>query len=190
LPLLTNGRTVVAGNIFPDWTGGWNNEFTYGNLSLNLLFDIRQGGVIVSHTEGYLAGLGLAKVTEANRETSFVVNGVKEDGTKNTTLVTPQAYYSKIGARGGIVGEAFTYDASNMRLRQAALTYAIPATALKKTPIKNASVSVYGRNLFFVYKNSPMDPDVTLNGNVTGYGVDFYSLPTTRSFGVNAKIGF
>jgi TonB-linked SusC/RagA family outer membrane protein len=190
LPLLTNGRTVVAGNIFPDWTGGWNNEFTYGNLSLNLLFDIRQGGVIVSHTEGYLAGLGLAKVTEANRETSFVVNGVKEDGTKNTTLVTPQAYYSKIGARGGIVGEAFTYDASNMRLRQAALTYAIPATALKNTPFRSASVSVYGRNLFFVYKNSPMDPDVTLNGNVTGYGVDFYSLPTTRSFGINAKIGF
>jgi TonB-linked SusC/RagA family outer membrane protein len=190
LPLLTNGRTVVAGNIFPDWTGGWNNEFSYGNLSLNLLFDIRQGGVIVSHTEGYLSGLGLAKRTEANRETSFVVDGVREDGTKNTTLVTPQQYYSLIGARGGVVGEAFTYDASNMRLRQAALTYNIPATIIGKTPFRSASVSVYGRNLFFVYKNSPMDPDVTLNGGVTGYGVDFYSLPTTRSFGVNLKVGF
>jgi TonB-linked SusC/RagA family outer membrane protein len=190
LPLITPGRSVVAGNVFPDWTGGWNNEFSYGNLSFNFLIDIRKGGIIVSHTEGYLAGLGLAKITEANRETSFVVDGVKEDGTKNTTLVTPQAYYSKIGARGGIVGEAFTYDASNVRLRQAALTYTVPATILKKTPFRTASISLYGRNLFFISKKSPMDPDVSLNGGLTGYGVDFYSLPTTRSFGINAKFGF
>jgi len=190
LPLLTNGRSVVAGNIFPDWTGGWNNEFTFGNFSMNLLFDIREGGIIVSHTEGYLAGLGLAKVTEANRESKFIVNGVREDGSKNNVEVTPQAYYSKIGARGGITGEAFTYDASNMRLRQAALTYNIPSSFTKKTAFRNASISLYGRNLFFVYKNSPMDPDVTLNGGVGGYGVDFYSLPTTRSYGVNLKVGF
>ena len=190
LPLLTPSRTVVAGNIFPDWTGGWNNEFTYENFSLNLLFDIRQGGIVVSHTEGYLAGLGLAKVTEANRETNFIVAGVKEDGTKNAVSVTPQAYYNKIGARGGITGEAFTYSASNMRLRQAALTFTFPAEMMKKSPFRTASFSVYGRNLFFLYKNSPMDPDVTLNGSVGGYGVDFYSLPTTRSLGVNLKVGF
>lgn len=190
LPLLTDGRSVVAGNIFPDWTGGWNNEFTIGNFSVNLLFDIRQGGVIVSHTEGYLAGLGLAKATEKNRESNFVVDGVREDGSKNTVTVSPEAYYSKIGARGGITGEAFTYSASNMRLRQAGITYNMPAETMKKTPFRSASLSLYGRNLFFVYKNSPMDPDVTLNGGVDGYGVDFYSLPTTRSLGVNLKVGF
>ncbi len=190
LPLLTPSRTVVAGNVFPDWTGGWGHELSYKGFSLNLLFDIRQGGVVVSHTEGYLAGLGLAKATEENRESTFIVDGVKADGTKNTTPVTPQQYYSLIGARGGIVGEAFTYDASNMRLRQAALSYSLPASVIKKLPFRSASVSIYGRNLFFVYKNSPMDPDVTLNGTNSGYGVDFYSLPTTRSMGVNLKIGF
>jgi hypothetical protein len=190
LPLLTNGRSVIAGNVFPDWTGGWNNELSYGNFSLNFLFDIREGGIIVSHTEGYLAGLGLAKQTEANREAGFVVEGVREDGTKNTVVVTPQAYYSHIGARGGIVGEQFTYDASNMRLRQAALTYQVPASVFGRSPFKSASVSLYGRNLFFVYKKAPMDPDVTLNGGLTGYGVDFYSLPTTRSLGINIKVGF
>jgi TonB-linked SusC/RagA family outer membrane protein len=192
LPLLTPSRNVVAGNVFPDWTGGWNNEFSYKGFALNLLFDIRQGGVIVSHTEGYLAGLGLAKATEANRDNGFVVDGVKADGSKNTTVVTPQAYFSKIGARGGITGEAFTYDASNMRLRQAALSYNLPASVIKKLPIRSASVSIYGRNLFFVYKKSPMDPDVSLNGGTgaSGYGVDFYSLPTTRSMGINLKVGF
>jgi TonB-linked SusC/RagA family outer membrane protein len=190
LPLITPSRSVVAGNVFPDWTGGWGHEFSYKGISLNLLFDIRQGGVIVSHTEGYLAGLGLAKATEANREGTFIVDGVKADGSKNTTPVTPQQYYSLIGARGGIVGEAFTYDASNMRLRQAALSYSLPASVIKKLPIRSASISIYGRNLFFVYKNSPMDPDVTLNGTNSGYGVDFYSLPTTRSMGVNLKVGF
>ena len=190
LPLLTPNRSVVAGNVFPDWTGGWNNEFSYGNFSFNFLIDIRQGGIIVSHTEGYLAGLGLAKVTEANRETGFIVDGVREDGSKNSKVVSPQAYYSKIGARGGIVGEAFTYDASNVRLRQAALTYNFPISVLNKTAFKTASISLYGRNLFFISKNSPMDPDVSLNGGLSGFGVDFYSLPTTRSFGINAKIGF
>ena len=190
LPLLTPNRSVVAGNVFPDWTGGWNNEFSYGNFSFNFLIDIRQGGIIVSHTEGYLAGLGLAKVTEANRETGFIVDGVREDGSKNSKVVSPQAYYNKIGARGGIVGEAFTYDASNIRLRQAALTYNFPVTVLKKTVFKTASISLYGRNLFFITKNSPMDPDVSLNGGLSGFGVDFYSLPTTRSFGINAKFGF
>ncbi|WP_156138149.1 hypothetical protein [Sphingobacterium sp. T2] len=31
------------GNVQPDWIAGWNNTFTYKNLSVNMLIDARIG---------------------------------------------------------------------------------------------------------------------------------------------------
>jgi hypothetical protein len=55
---------------------------------------------------------------------------------------------------------------------------------------KNLSISAIGRNLFFIYKKAPVDPDISVStANGLG-GIDMFNMPSTRSFGVNLKLNF
>jgi hypothetical protein len=191
LPIRTQ-RNVMVGNVFPDWTGGINNTFTYGNWSIDFLVDGRFGGVVASHTQAVLGGLGKLPQTVAGREgNTLVVPGVLA-GTRNPNniQINPQTYWQFVGGRGNPIGEAWVYDATNIRLRQATIGYKLPASWFGKGVIQGANVSVYGRNLFFIKKDAPFDPEVSLNTGLGGQGIDFYSLPTSRSFGFNLSVNF
>jgi len=120
-----------------------------------------------------------------------VFDGVKADGSKNTTPITAEKYWSYVGGRNTPAGEIFTYDASNIRLREVVLSYTIPQSKLAKTPIKGASVSLTGRNLFFL-KNSAegFDPELVLSTDDGLVGTESFCLPFTRSFGINLNLNF
>ena len=80
------------------------------------------------------------------------------------------------------------YDATNFRLAELSLGYTF--RNLFGGVIRNLSLSVIGRNLFFIYKNAPIDPDIALSTK-NGLGAfDIFNMPATRSIGVNLKIDF
>lgn len=189
LPLLQTEQTYYAGNYNPDWTGGITNSFSYKQWSLAFLIDMRKGGVVVSGTQGTMAAKGVSDITVAGRENGFVVpNSVNEDGSKNETTVSAQDYWNWVGSNS--IGELFTYDATNVRLREASLTYALPSALLKTSFIKGASLSLIGRNLFFIKNNAVgFDPEASL-GTGNNQGVEYSSIPTTRSYGVYLKFNF
>ena len=198
LPVI-NPTQIYVGNANPDFTMGWVNNFTYKGVRLEVLIDGRFGGKVVSHTEARLSELGLAERTLEGRENGYVTKGVKalqeggvwkSTGVDNDIKISAQSYWQTIGARGGPVGEAFTYDADNIRLRQLTLSYSLPKTLLSKTPFKSVSASVFGRNLLFISKSAPFDPEIALNTGLNGQGIDFYSLPTTRQMGFSLNVGF
>ena len=113
---------------------------------------------------------------------------VKEDGTKNNTPITAETYWKWVGA-DNIVGELFTYDATNIRLREVNLTYNI-GTLLKHSFIKGASLSLVGRNLFFLKNNAyGFDPESAL-GTGNNQGLEYASVPSTRSYGFYVKLNF
>jgi TonB-linked SusC/RagA family outer membrane protein len=191
LPLVT-GRTYYAGNVFPDWTGGINNAFSYKNWSLDFLVDARVGGIVASHTQAVLAGLGkLPQTLEGRENNDLVVEGVLA-GTKtpNNIAVNPRSYWQAIGGRANPIGEAWVYDATAIRLRQLTLGFKLPQRFSNKLKMNAIDLSLYGRNLFFFYKDAPFDPEVALSSALNGQGVDFYSLPTARSYGVNLTVSF
>ncbi len=190
LPLTRPGRPVNMGNYNPDWIGGITNTFKYKGFALNFLIDARIGGKVVSHTQAVLATSGLTEETLVGRDGTLVVNGVTANGTKNTVAVTAQAYWNAIGGRGGPVGEAFTYSASSVRLRQLSLSYSLPQSLIGKTFLQKVDISFFARNLFFLSKDAPFDPEVSLNNGLGGQGVDFYSLPTTKAYGINVNVSF
>ncbi len=49
VPLNTEVKPLL-GNVYPDWTGGIMNTFTYKDFSIGFLFDIRRGGEFYSRT--------------------------------------------------------------------------------------------------------------------------------------------
>ena len=90
-----------------DGTAGITNTFQYKSFSLSVLINERKGGVIVSATQALESGLGVSKLTSANRETPFTVpNSVREDGAKKDFQIDAQQYWMDVGTEGGTpVGE-------------------------------------------------------------------------------------
>jgi TonB-linked SusC/RagA family outer membrane protein len=190
IPLFRPGRPLKVGNYNPDFTAGITNTIRYKGLSLSFLIDAKVGGKIVSHTQAVLAGAGLTEETVVGRENTYVVDGDLVGGGKNTTPITAQAYWNAVGGRGGPVGEAFTYSATNVRLRQVTLSYRFPKSMFTNSFFTGIDVSLFGRNLFFLSKDAPFDPEASLNNGLGGQGIDFYGMPTTRSMGINVNISF
>lgn len=116
----------------------------------------------------------------------IMVEGVTESGSKNEEVVSAEKYYHRIYS----ITEANVYDASYVKLREVALSYRLPRLWTQKLHLQEASVTLTGRNLWTIYKSVPnIDPESALTtGNAQG--VEAYSLPTTRSFGVNLSVKF
>lgn len=199
LPVGSGAGEILVGNFNPDFTLGWNHKFSYKNLSFGFLLDGRFGGEMVSGTEANLAFDGNADYTTAFREGGLVLNGVTEDGTANTTAINAEQLWTRVSQGRYSWGEFFTYDATNIRLRELTVGYNFDLG--ENSPFRFIRVSLAGRNLFFLYRGKAIldipgmperrmnfDPDINLGaGNFQG--VEYGNLPSTRSFGINLSVG-
>jgi len=190
LPLITPGTTVFMGNTRPTWSGGISNSFSYKNLTLNFLISARVGGIVSSNTNAIIYADGVVEQTLPGRD-SYIFPGVDASGAKNTIATTSEKYWKKVGGRNTPVGEVWTYSATNVRMREMSLTYALPANVIRRSPIKTASLSLVGRNLFFlVNKAEGFDPELTAGATNTSVGMESFSMPSTRQVGLNLNLTF
>ena len=144
------------------------------------------GGVVVSQTEAMLDGYGVSlRSGEARDAGGLAVDAVTEDGSAVST-VDPRTWFLATGDRNGIM-EYYVYDRTNIRLSQLALSYTLN---LESSAVNSMTFSVFGRNLFFIYKEAPFDPDLVMSTNRNNQGLDNFNLPTTRSIGFNLNINF
>ncbi|RZJ53609.1 MAG: SusC/RagA family TonB-linked outer membrane protein [Flavobacterium sp.] len=176
-----------VGNANPDFMLGWSNTFKFGSFTANILVDGRFGGNVMSITEAMNDWYGVSKRSgDARNAGGVAVNAVKPDGTKVTSM-DAQKYYEAVGGLNGATAE-YVYDATNVSLREVSLGY----TFNKKTlPFVNtATLSLIARNLFFIYKDAPFDPNIALSSGQGLQGVDIYGLPSTRSIGLNLNVTF
>src|SRR5690606_31863368 len=148
-----NGLPVVEanqklGNFNPKALLGWSNSLSYKNFTLNTLIDARIGGEIVSGTSAYLAAFGVADYTALYREGGLVLDAIGPDGGANTKAITAQQLWTTVSQNGRDAwGEFFTYDMTNVRMRELSIAYKFD---LKNTKVlNNAQLSLTGRNLFF-----------------------------------------
>lgn len=176
----------VVGNPNPDFTAGWSNSLRYKGFDLSFLFDGRFGGEVMSITQAELDVRGFSEASAAARENG----GIQVTGTKNGTPFTGKVdakdYYTAIGGRAGI-GEFYMYDATAVRLRELSLGYTVP---LKWKGVRSLNVSLIGRNLFFIKREAPFDPEISMSTDNGLQGVDVFGLPATRSLGINVKVAF
>jgi TonB-linked SusC/RagA family outer membrane protein len=187
-PLVTSD-VVYAGNPNPKWQGGWSNNFSYKNFTLNFLVDGKFGGKVLSLTEAMMDKYGVSERTgEARKNGGVTINGITEDN-KPVTKIDAATWYGILGGRDGVSGE-YLYDATSVRLRELSIGYAIPAKALGKGAVKSLRLSLIGRNLWYISKKAPFDPEVAMPTGNGLSGVDVFGLPATRSFGMSLNVGF
>ncbi len=183
------GHSLYLGNINAKIHFGWNNTLTYKNASLYFLIDGKIGGKAISFTEAYLDQYGVSKRTEEARLSGLttIVKGKEVPAVMmpDGHLAGAYQYYNTIGAQ--IFPSQYVYDATNLRMREVSLGYTFRSLF---GPAKDLEVSFIGRNLFFLYKDCPVDPDISLSTQNALSGVDIFGYPTARSYGVNLKMSF
>lgn len=177
------------GNPNPDFMWGWNNSFQYKGIRVGFLIDARVGGEVMSITEAMNDLYGVSEASAAARDAGGVnIPAVLADGSSYNGLLPAETFYKTVGGRAGIT-EHYVYSASNIRLRELSIGYSIPKSVTEKLgPIKSASVSLVGRNLFFFSNDAPFDPDVSMSTGTGLQGVHVFGLPSTRSIGFNLSL--
>jgi TonB-linked SusC/RagA family outer membrane protein len=189
----------ILGNGVADLTGGFNNSLSYKGLNLTFLIDFKFGGDIYSGTNVRLLEAGLTKESLIGRDGNLTVTGVTQNGTntdgtpiyepfsKTLTEEEAQDYWGNVGERD----EAhFIFDASFLKLRQFTFGYDFPASFLSNTPIKTLGLSFVARNLAILYKNVPnVDPESSYQSG-SSQGLDYFGVPTTRTYGFNLRVTF
>ncbi|OUD37586.1 SusC/RagA family TonB-linked outer membrane protein [Flavobacterium sp. FPG59] len=212
-----NGAYLVStttdnqlGTYQADWNGGINNKFTYKNLSLSFLIDIKKGGSIFSLDQYYGYGTGIYANSVGTNDLgnpirNTLANGGGEilPGVMANPAFTPtngQPQYITNTTRldrsesSQVLGTdpptaAFVYDAGFVKLREVVLSYSLPSSILGKT-IKGATFSILGNNLWIIDKSLPYsDPEAGLSsGNTQGYQSG--PMPTSRNISFNVKVNF
>ena len=199
--LRTSGSNNVIGNINPDWTGGVKNTFRYKNISMGFLIDIQKGGDVFSLDTYYGYATGLYDFTAGTNHLGnpvrdavadgggVILPGVQADGTPNTVVADATTYANPWGYVR-TPQASHVYDASFVKLREVSLTYNFSDKIAKRLFMQNLSLSVIGRNLWIIHKNTPYaDPESGLSaGNIQGYQSGVY--PAVKEIGASLKFEF
>ena len=212
-------KTHTLGNASWDWTGGFYSTFTYKNFRLSAGFDVKVGADLFSMSmrsayatgkaSGTLAGREEWYRSEENRKAAnmtldewraagkcegYIVPGMiemrDEEGNvlgykENDIPVNPENYWKTASENAPSM---FIYDNSYIKCREITLGYTFPEKWLGKK-VQSLSVSFVARNPFIVWKNIPnIDPDSGYN--TSGLGLEYGSLPSRRSYGINVNVKF
>ncbi|WP_152267772.1 SusC/RagA family TonB-linked outer membrane protein [Agriterribacter humi] len=178
---------VKVGNVNPDFLLGWNNSLNYRNLFLNVLVNGKFGGVAFSKTEAFLDAYGASQRTADARDAGTIPI-LAIQGSSKVSSIDPKVYYDAVGDRNRIM-EPYVFSRTNVRLAQLVLGYNVPIRNSNGV-VKDASVSLIGRNLFFFYKKAPYDPEQAMSTGNSMQSNDVFSVPPTRSYGINFRLTF
>ncbi len=179
----------IIGNMLPKWTGSIGTSLQWKDISFNALVDIRYGGNFISMTDNYACYAGNSKRTLEGRDGMVVPGIVESTGQENTKQITAEEYYSNIGGSTG-VAEAFMYDGTYVKMRELSLGWNLPKLWLKKTPLKSVKISAVARDLFYFYKDAPVNAESAFSREDYAQAFEYGSLPPTRSFGLSLNVKF
>lgn len=193
-----NNKTI--GSLLPDFTGGFRNTIVYKGIELTAFIEFQKGGQFHSVTKMFNAYSGLSEETvglnangvpvrdPVDQGGGVQVTGVTAEGEPAEYFVEAQSFYS-----GNLfaLNERWIYDQSYVKLRELRVGYTLPKKMLGGSPIQDLSLSLIGKNLWLMFANvDGIDPSEISPGS-NGYVFQENGiLPSTRSFGVNLRLGF
>ncbi|HEV3327451.1 MAG TPA: SusC/RagA family TonB-linked outer membrane protein [Puia sp.] len=200
-PILNNGLPqqtpydTLLGNQQARQIIGWTNKFSYKHFSLSVLLDASLGGKEFSFTLASMETAGTAAATVVNgKRDSMVVSGVQGTAgnyTANTTSVSPQQYWTALGTGNTGITENNLYNASNIRIRNIQLSYAVPKSVLAGSVVQKASLTFSMNNVWLISSHMHgLDPESSFATGSPATGFESGSVPSTRTYLFTLSLGF
>jgi len=194
--LLATPDYVAVGSSLPKHTGGWNNTFSYKNLTLGVFFDYKFGGTVLSSTLLNMTRQGHSMLSLEGRregEAGLTFPGVyASTGEPNTSVVTDlQGFYGDY--RNLQIGDPFTFKSDFVKLRSISLSYDLTNVMRGSSFlgfVKGLTLTGSVSNVYTLYKDIPnLDPEALQSSGDIRAGYENSALPTTRNymFSINAK---
>ncbi|KFC59297.1 TonB-linked outer membrane protein, SusC/RagA family [Flavobacterium gilvum] len=195
---------TTVGTSQRDFVMGLKNNFRYKNFTLGCSFDWKQGGEMYSYTKRAANFSGSGIETTFNDRNPFIIpNSVVEtvvdsngnmqyaENTNPVTLANITNFYNTSANPG--IEATHVIDKTFVRLRDVVVSYSIPNTYAQKLKLTNASISLYGKNLFMwtPAENPYIDPELSTYGDgLLSEAGEFATNPSQRSFGASLKLTF
>ncbi|WP_161554586.1 TonB-dependent receptor [Sinomicrobium soli] len=178
----TDDNTVI-GKAEPDFFGGWNNIFRFGNFELSTLFNFSVGNYLFNSNKRDLLIFG----SHGYNYSTDIRNAWSTD---NPGSSIPRVVAGNPNSNDRD-SDFFIEDASFIKLKNIHLTYKFNPALLKKLFIQRASVSLSASNVFVITPYSGLDPEVNYNAaNNFSQGYDSAAYPPVRTFtlGLNLNL--
>lgn len=168
---------VILGDPNPDFTYGLNTSFTYKSVSLSAQFFGSYGNQVVNANK------------LDNTNTYYDYNILKEAYYEAWRADKPSTTYPKLGTPLNELTDRMVEDGSFLRLSSLSLSWDVP---IKRSNVfKAIQLTVTGRNLFTWTKYTGYNPDVnSFSNDSKRIGIDYGSLPVTRSYSFTANFTF
>ena len=191
------GGLQLIGNVAPDWTGGFQNTFTYKNLSVNFLIDAKIGGDIADESSSTGMQTGIYPLTALGREEGVIGVGVKNIGSEespvyvqNDVVQPTKSVTRMLSVRSANEGAVF--EASYIKLREVSISYSVPRSIVDKVSfVQGARLSIVGRNVAMLYNtHSQIDPELNIRGGNLQGALYYTTIPSSRSIGFNLGLTF
>jgi hypothetical protein len=194
------GEQTLFGSVFPDFTMGFINTFSYKGLQLTATVDWNSGGKLRSATVEALQEGGYVAETLLGRGGTLIdTEGViqNDDGSTRPNDVpvrSPEDFWNTYD--DGSVSQATVFDASYVKLREIGISYTLPQRLFANNFIESLQVGVEGRNLALLYSEVPhIDPEANLFGSGSaagrdGFGIERNITPSVRGLGFNVRLRF
>ncbi len=185
----------VIGNPNPNWTGNASTTISWKGLQLYAQLSYVSGGDIASITAATMLARGNTVDTDFDRFLPVILPGVIEEADGTIRPNDIQVYIGDGSFRSYFfANEGNVFDGTSLRLREASLSYDLPASLLSGTPLGVATVRVYGQNLWYKAYNFPegvnYDPEVLSTGVGNQRGLEFATGPTSRIYGGGITLTF
>ena len=193
-PIISAAKGILIGNREPDFLLGLGSSFRWKDLTVSFLFDGRCGGDVYNYTRRGLNSSGMESLLSKYRNHEILIKGVvaQPDGSyaPNTTPVILDSNF--INNYYNVVSSNFIEDGSYIRLSYVTVGYDFSKFLKKGCPIKGLKLSATGRNLFLLSKYTGSDPQILAGtgGGTGSAGIDYYSVPSTRSFNFSLSATF
>ena len=173
---------IYLGKTTPDFTMGWDNNFTYKNFGLSFLINARVGGIVTSSTQALLDRFGVSKASADARDAGGVM-------IPNQGLYDAKKYYTLVATGENDLAGYYTYSATNVRLQELTLSYKFNSKLFNNV-IKDLTLSFVATNPWMIYCKAPFDPELTASTGTYGQGNDYFMQPSLKSYGFSVKFKF
>ena len=120
---------------------------------------------------------------------------ITQRSTHATTKTNAQKYWRQVSGEAGSnlgITEENLYDATNVRLRNISLSYALPKRILNRGNVfQSVRFGVSCTNVWMIYSAMRgLDPESIFATSTNATGFEYGAAPTSRCYVFNVSLGF